>query len=465
MKAETSGNRDCPQRDSAEHEGYAEVRRSFRTIWKEKDSAQPELLERILDRDNLNRAFKRVKAKKGAPGIDGMTVEEALPYIRENRKDLLEGIYRGKYTPSPVRRVEIPKPDGGIRKLGIPTVLDRTIQQAIAQQLTPIYEPLFADGSYGYRPGRSAKDAISRIKEYAEQGYRYAVSLDLSKYFDTLNHELLLNILRKDVKDERVIQLIKRYLKSGVMEDGVVMATEEGSPQGGNLSPLLANIYLNEFDQEFKKRRVPCIRYADDIVLLAKSKRASERLLETSTTYLEEKLKLKVNKDKSRTVSVFAIRNFKFLGFALGRNGKGIYVRVHPKSWKKMKTRLKELTSRRSVRSIRPSLEKIKVYMRGWLNYYGVADMKNNIEEVNAWLCHRIRMCIWKQWKLPRTKRRNLMKLGIPEYFAHMAANSRKGYWFTSATSTVNRALSKERLIRAGFYDLTSAYQSVHVNY
>jgi RNA-directed DNA polymerase len=465
LKAENFGNRDCPQRDSAEHEGYAEVRRSFRSIWKEKDSAQPELLERILDRDNLNRAFKRVKAKKGAPGIDGMTVEEALPYIRENRKDLLEGIYRGKYTPSPVRRVEIPKPDGGIRKLGIPTVLDRTIQQAIAQQLTPIYEPLFADGSYGYRPGRSAKDAISRIKEYAEQGYRYAVSLDLSKYFDTLNHELLLNILRKDVKDERVIQLIKRYLKSGVMEDGVVMATEEGSPQGGNLSPLLANIYLNEFDQEFKKRRVPCIRYADDIVLLAKSKRASERLLETSTTYLEEKLKLKVNKDKSRTVSVFAIRNFKFLGFALGRNGKGIYVRVHPKSWKKMKTRLKELTSRRSVRSIRPSLEKIKVYMRGWLNYYGVADMKNNIEEVNAWLCHRIRMCIWKQWKLPRTKRRNLMKLGIPEYFAHMAANSRKGYWFTSATSTVNRALSKERLIRAGFYDLTSAYQSVHVNY
>lgn len=270
MKAENSGNRDCPQRDSAEHEGYAEVRRSFRSIWKKKDSAQPELLERILDRDNLNRAFKRVKAKKGAPGIDGMTVEEALPYIRDNRKELLERIYRGKYTPSPVRRVEIPKPDGGIRKLGIPTVLDRTIQQAIAQQLTPIYEPLFADGSYGYRPGRSAKDAISRIKENAEQGYRYAVSLDLSKYFDTLNHELLLNILRKDVKDERVIQLIKRYLKSGVMEDGVVMATEEGSPQGGNLSPLLANIYLNEFDQEFKKRKVPCIRYADDIVLLAK---------------------------------------------------------------------------------------------------------------------------------------------------------------------------------------------------
>ena len=264
MKAENSEKRGCPQRDSAEHEGYAEVRRSFRSIWKEKDSAQPELLEKILDRENLNRAFKRVKANNGAPGIDGMTVEEALPHVRENREELLERISRGKYTPSPVRRVEIPKPDGGIRKLGIPTVLDRTIQQAMAQQLTPIYEPLFADGSYGYRPGRSAKDAISKVKEYAEQGYRYAVTLDLSKYFDTLNHELLLNILRKDLRDERVIQLIKRYLKSGVMEDGVVIATEEGSPQGGNLSPLLANIYLNEFDQEFQKRGVPCIRYADD---------------------------------------------------------------------------------------------------------------------------------------------------------------------------------------------------------
>ncbi|MGI6707431.1 MAG: group II intron reverse transcriptase/maturase [Clostridia bacterium] len=465
MKAENSGNRGCPQRDSAEHEGYAEVRRSFRSIWKERDSAQPELLERILDRENLNRAFKRVKARKGAAGIDGMTVEEALPHIRENRKELLERIYRGKYTPSPVRRVEIPKPDGGIRKLGIPTVIDRTIQQAIAQQLTPIYEPLFADGSYGYRPGRSAKDAISKVKEYAEQGYRYAVTLDLSRYFDTLNHERLLNILRRDVKDERVIQLIKRYLKSGVMEDGVVMATEEGSPQGGNLSPLLANIYLNEFDQEFKKRGVPCIRYADDIVLLAKSKRASERLLETSTTYLEEKLKLKVNKDKSRAVSVFAIRNFKFLGFALGRNGKGIYVRVHPKSWKKFKARLKELSSRRSVQSIRPSLAKIREYARGWLNYYGVADMKKPIDDMNSWLYHRIRMCIWKQWKKPRTKMRNLLKLGVPEELAHMAANSRRGYWFVTHTVAVNMAMTKERLIRAGFYDLTAAYQSVHVNY
>lgn len=458
-------NNGCSQRDSAEHEGYAKASRSFNRIWKERDSAQPRLLEAILYKDNFNRAYKRVKANKGAAGIDGMTVEEALPYLKEHQQELTNRIYRGKYTPSPVRRVEIPKPDGGVRKLGIPTVIDRTIQQAIAQQLMPIYEPLFIETSYGYRPNKSAKDAILKVKEYAEQGYTFAVTLDLSKYFDTLNHEKLINLLRKEVKDERVIQLIKRYLKSGVMENGVVTETEEGSPQGGNLSPLLANVYLNEFDQEFIKRGVPCIRYADDIVLLAKSKRASERLLESSTKYLKETLKLTVNREKSRTVSVFAIRNFKFLGFALGRNGSGIYVRVHPKSWKKFKSKLKDLSSRKSVQSIKPSLVSIKVYVRGWLNYYGVASMKNNIEEMNGWLYHRIRMCIWKQWKKPRTKVKNLIRMGVPKDWAWQAGNSRRGYWFTTQTVAVKMAMTKERLIGGGFYDLAIAYQSVHVNY
>ena len=458
-------NNGCSQRDSAEHEGYAKVSRSFNRIWKERDSAQPKLLEAILYKDNFNRAYKRVKTNKGKHGVDGMTVEEALPYLREHQKELTDRILKGKYTPSPVRRVEIPKPDGGVRKLGIPTVIDRTIQQAIAQQLMPIYEPIFIETSYGYRPNKSAKDAVFKVKEYAEQGYIYAVTLDLSKYFDTLNHELLINLLRRKVKDERVIQLIKRYLKSGVMENGVVMDTEEGSPQGGNLSPLLANIYLNEFDQEFIKRGVVCIRYADDIVLLAKSKRASKRLLESSTKYLEEELKLTVNRDKSRTVSVFAIRNFKFLGFALGRNGSGIYVRVHPKSWKKFKSKLKTLSSRKKCQSIKPSLEKIKVYARGWLNYYGIASMKNNIEDINKWLYHRIRMCIWKQWKKPKTKIRNLLKMGVPMELAWQAGNSRRGHWFTTHTVAINMAMTKERLINSGFYDLATAYQSMHVNY
>ena len=422
-------------------------------------------MEAILYKDNLNRAYKRVKANKGAAGIDGMTIEEALPYLKEHQQELINRILRGRYTPSPVRRVEIPKPDGGMRKLGIPTVIDRTIQQAITQQLVPIYEPLFAENSYGYRPSRSAKDVIVKVKEYAEKGYTYAVVLDLSKYFDTLNQEILINLLRRNIKDERVVQLIKRYLKSGVMENGVVMETKEGSPQGGNLSPLLANIYLNEFDQEFSKRGVPCIRYADDIVLLARSKRASERLLESGTRYLEEKLKLTVNREKSRTVSVFAIRNFKFLGFALGRNGSGIYVRVHPKSWKKFKSKLKDLSSRRSVQSIKPSLEKIKEYARGRLNYYGIASMKQKIDDINGWLYHRIRMCIWKQWKKPRTKVRNLMGMGVPKDLAWQAGNSRRGYWFTTHTVAVNMAMTKERLISSGFYDLATAYQSMHVNY
>lgn len=465
MDTENTGNGGCSQRDSAEHKGYVRAHRSFNRIWKERDSAEPELLEAILDRQNMNKAYKRVKANKGAPGIDGMTIEEALPYLRKHKNELIGRILRGKYTPSPVKRVEIPKPDGGIRKLGIPTVIDRIIKQAISQKLMPIYEPLFSDGSYGYRPGRSAKDAINRVKEYAEEGYRYAVSLDLSQYFDTLNHERLLNLLRKEIKDERVIQIIKRYLRSGVMEHGVVMETEKGSPQGGNLSPLLANIYLDEFDKEFEKRGVPCVRYADDIVLLARSERAAKRLLETSTKYLEQELKLTVNREKSKVTSVFAIRNFKFLGFALGRNGNGIYIRVHPKSWEKMKARLKRLSSRRNVQSVIPALYKIKEYMRGWLNYYGIAAMKNNIEELNGWLYHRIRMCIWKMWKRPRSKMKYLKKLGVPEELAYMAANSRRKYWFVSNTLAVKMALTKEMLIRKGFYDLADAYQQMHVNY
>ena len=454
-------NDSCSQRESAERKGYVRAHRSFNRIWKERDSAEPDILSRILDKDNLNRAHKRVKANKGAPGIDGMTIEASLLWLRENHKELVEKIRKGKYTPSPVRRVEIPKPDGGTRKLGIPTVIDRIIQQAMAQQLMPIFEPLFAEDSFGYRPGRSAKDAILRIKEYAEQGYTRAVVLDLSKYFDTLNHTLLLNLLRQQVKDERVIQMVKRYLKSGVMENGVVTETEEGSPQGGNLSPLLANIYLNEFDWEFKRRGVPCIRYADDIVLLAKSERAAERLLETSTKYLEGKLQLKVNREKSRTVSVFAIRNFKYLGFCFGKNGKGIYVRVHEKSWKKAKDKLRKLTSRSKCGSIVKSMEQIKVFMRGWLNYFSIADMKNNIGDLNGWLYRRIRMCIWKQWKLPRTRMRKLIGLGVDSHYAATIAYDRKGYWFNAGNKAVNWALNKERLINWGFYDLSTAYQSM----
>ena len=460
MKTEYIGDDGFLQRDSVEHEEYAEAYSIDNREKTETDNA--DLLEKVLDRDNLNRAYKRVKANKGAAGIDGMSVEEALPWLKENGNALIESIRNGQYRPSPVRRVEIPKPDGGKRKLGIPTVIDRIIQQAIAQVLIPIYEPKFSDGSFGYRPNRSAKDAIERVRKYAEEGYKYAVCLDLSKYFDTLNHDLLMNMVRETVKDKKLIDLIKKYLKSGVMENGVVMKTREGSPQGGNLSPLLANIYLDKFDKEFESRGVRLVRYADDIVLLAKSQRASERLLETSTRYLEKKLKLKVNAEKSKAVSVYSIRNFKFLGFALGRNKNGTYIRVHAKSMKKVKNKLRKLTSRSQGRSARTVMENVKVFMQGWLNYYAIADMKNTMEDWNGWLRRRFRMYIWKQWKKPRTRVSNLIKLGMEPWKAYRNGNTQKGYWAVAGSGILTTTITNKRLAQAGYFDISAKYKSLH---
>ena len=459
-KAENLENEGCPQRDSTECEEDAGAQSIDERRAEEADGA--DLLEQILDRGNLNRAYKRVKANKGAPGIDGMTVEDALPWLRENREELLTLIRSGKYKPQPVRRKEIPKSDGGVRKLGIPTVVDRVIQQAIAQKLTPIYEPLFSDGSYGYRPNRSAQMAIQKVKEYAEQGYTYAVLVDLSKYFDTLNHDMLMNMLREEVHDKRVIDLVKKYLKSGVMENGLIVRTEEGSPQGGPLSPLLANIYLNKFDQEMEGRGVHVIRYADDIVVLARSKRAAERLLESSRKHLEGKLKLKMNADKSRVVSVFTIRNFKFLGFALGKGAKGVFIRAHAKSLKKAKDKLRKLTSRSQGRNVRKVMENVKIFIRGWLGYFGIADMRNTMKSWDEWLRRRFRCYIWKQWKLPRTRMENLMKLGIAEWRAAEVAYSRKAYWRSARHAAVQKAISNKRLAQAGYYSILDRYESVH---
>jgi len=451
----------CLQRDSAEHEEYAGAQSAGDREGKEADGA--DLLERILSRENLNKAYKRVRANKGAPGIDGMTVEDALPWLQQHRTELLDSIKAGKYKPQPVRRKEIPKPDGGVRQLGIPTVIDRVIQQAIAQQLNPIFEPLFIDGSYGYRPNRSAQQAIQKVKEYAEQGYTTAVEIDLSKYFDTLNHELLMNMVREEVKDKRVTDLIKKYLKSGVLVEGLLVKTEEGSPQGGPLSPLLANIYLNKYDQEMTRRGVKVIRYADDIVILAKSKRAGERLLESSKRFLEGKLKLKLNTEKSKVVSVYSIRNFKFLGFALGKGRKGVFIRVHAKSLKKAKQKLKELTSRSQGRNVRKVMDNVKVFIRGWLGYFGIASMKTTMQEWDGWLRRRIRMCIWKQWKEPRTRVQNLMKLGVPEWQACAVSYSRKSYWRSAKHAVVNMAITSKRLARAGYISLSDRYESLHL--
>ncbi|MCM3294260.1 group II intron reverse transcriptase/maturase [Paenibacillus sp. MER 180] len=457
MKAEY--RKGCPQRDSVEHEEYAGARSAGARESRERDGAD-DLLEKILSRDNLNRAYKQVKSNHGAPGIDGMTVEAALPWLRDNKDELLHSIRESQYQPSPVRRKEIPKPDGsGVRKLGIPTVVDRVIQQAIAQQLHPLFEPLFSDGSYGYRPKRSAQQAIRKVKAYAEQGYNHAVEIDLSKYFDTLNHELLMNLLRKQIQDKRVTGLIKKYLKSGVMENGVRRETEEGSPQGGPLSPLLANIYLNEFDQEMKRRGVIVIRYADDIVVLGKSRRAATRLLESSRKYLENKLRLKLNTQKSKVASVIARKHFKFLGYALGKNGNGVYIRTHPQSLVKAKKKLKELTSRSQGRNARQVMESVKVYIRGWLGHFYVADMRRILQDWNEWLRRRMRMYIWKQWKKPGTKVQNLRKLGIPEWQAYQWGNTRLGYWRIAGSAVLNRSITNEKLVQAGYYDFPARYE------
>ena len=330
-----------------------------------------------------------------------------------------------------------------MRNLGIPTVIDRMVQQAIAQILQPMYEATFYKGSYGYRVGRSAQQAMESVKEYAEKGYQYVVEVDLSKYFDTLNHDLLLNILRRRIKDNRLIELIKKFLKSGVMDNGVIVKTEEGSPQGGPLSPLLANIYLNEFDQEMSRRGVNIVRYADDIIVEAKSKRAAERLLESSRKYLEDKLKLKLNMEKSKVVSVYS-QKFKFLGFTLGKNKTGVMIRVHKQSLKKAKAKLKELTVRNQGRNVRVVMNKVEVYVSGWLNYYCIASIKRRMQEWDEWLRRRFRQYIWKQWKKPKTRVTNLKKLGIPEEYAYMWGNTRLGYWRVAGSAILNRSITKE---------------------
>ena len=396
-----------------------------------------------------------------------MTVEEALPWLKEHKEDLLESLRNGSYKPSPVRRKDIPKPDGGTRQLGIPTVIDRIIQQAIAQILIPIHEPQFSDASYGYRPGRSAKEAIRKVKKYAEEGYTHAVQVDLSKYFDTINHDLLLNLLRQTIKDGRVIKLIKKYLKSGIMADGVIVRTEQGTPQGGPLSPLLANIYLNEFDQEWKRRGMKHIRYADDIIILTKSKRAAEHQLESSRKYLEGKLKLTMNTEKSKVVSVFAIKRFKFLGFCLGKNGKGIYIRAHKKSLAKAKQKLRAITKRNRGRNVRTIMAEITQYMKGWLGYYYIADMKRILQSWNEWLRRRIRMYIWKQWKKPKTRVKNLRILGISQDQAYQWGNTRLGYWRIAGSPVLKCSITNEKLVHAGYKDILQMYEQIrkkHLN-
>ena len=409
------------------------------------------LLEEVLERNNMLLALKRVISNKGSHGVDGMKIDELREHIKKHWDTIKAKILESKYNPSPVRRVEIPKVDGGVRLLGIPTVQDRLIQQAIAQILSRIYEPLFSNNSFGFRPRRGAKDAVTKSKQYINEGNRWVIDMDLEKFFDKVNHDILMGKLEKKIKDKRLLSLIRKYLKSGILINGVSVTSAEGTPQGGPLSPLLANIMLDELDKELEKRRHKFCRYADDNNVYVKSK--------SMIKLIENKLKLKVNKDKS---AVDFVSKRKFLGFSFYFAKGGAEIRIHEKSIKRFKDKIKFYTNRNIGISMESRLKKLNQIMRGWINYYGIANSVAKLKELDKWIRRRLRACIWKQWKKISTRHRNLVKLGINKYKAWEYANTRKGYWRISKSPILSKSLNNKYLESLGFVSLTQTYQMMH---
>ena len=417
------------------------------------------LLEEVLERNNMLLALKRVISNKGSHGVDGMKIDELREHIKKHWHTIKVKLLEMKYNPSPVRRIEIPKPDGGVRLLGIPTVQDRLIQQAIAQVLSKIYESSFSNNSFGFRPRRGAKNAIMKSKEYINQGNRWVVDMDLEKFFDKVNHDILMSKLEKKIDDKRLLSLIRKYLKSGILINGIVITSEEGTPQGGPLSPLLANIMLDELDKELEKRGHKFCRYADDNNVYVKSKRAGTRVMKSMTNLIENKLKLKVNKNKS---AVDIVSRRKFLGFSFYFSKNGAEIRIHEKSVKRFKEKIKFYTNRNKGISMEFRIAKLNQITRGWINYYGVANARGKLNELDRWIRRRLRTCIWKQWKKISTKYRNLVKLGINNYKAWEYANTRKGYWRTSNSPILSKSLTNKYLESIGFVSLIQTYQMIH---
>ena len=411
------------------------------------DEAKQELLEAVLASDNLARAWKRVKSNKGAPGIDGVTVQDWPAHAREHWPALREQIEQGRYRPQAVRRVEIPKPDGGKRLLGIPTVTDRVVQQAIAQVLTPIFDPTFSDSSFGFRPGRNAHQAIRQVQATVKDGRRIAVDLDLAKFFDTVNHDVLMNLLGRTIADKRLLALIGRYLRAGVLVGEHIEPSDIGTPQGGPMSPLLANILLHQLDGELHRRGHRFTRYADDLVILVKSQRAGERVMRSITRYLDKTLKLKVNPAKSKVASM---SECSFLGFTI----KGKKVRWTDKALANFKHRVKELTGRSWGVSMDYRLQKLGQYLRGWTAYFGISEYYQPVPGLDDWLRRRVRMCYWKQWRWPRTKISHLVALGVRLKTAIQHGVSSKSYWHMARTPAVQQALSNAWLKAQGLVSI-----------
>ena len=418
-----------------------------------------ELLEKILDDKNLFNAYKQVYRNKGMSGVDGITIDELGNYMFKHKKEIKEQIRNLKYKPSPVKRVEIPKGNGKTRKLGISTVVDRLIQQAMVQFLSPIFEQQFSDNSYGFRPNRCCEQAIIKALECFNDVYDWIVDIDLQAFFDNVNQDKLIGIIRKTIKYGRVIPLIRKYLVSGVMINGVCQPTKVGTPQGGNLSPLLSNIMLNELDRELEKRGLKFVRYADDCLIMIKSEKAANRVMNTITNFIENKLGLIVNVEKSK---IARPNEIKYLGFGF-YNKKGKWrPKPHLKSVQKFESKLKDITSRSNAISIADKIVKLNQVIRDWINYFRIADMKALMTRISEHLRHRLRMCIWKYWKKPMTKYKALRKLGISEYNAHMVANTRRGYYLGASTVILHMAISNKRLNEKGLVFPLDHYLIVH---
>ncbi len=407
------------------------------------------LLEMILDRRNMFMALKQVCANKGAPGIDKITVDQIGVYLRRHWPKIRAALLDGSYQPLPVRRKEIDKPDGGVRLLGIPTVLDRVIQQAIAQMVGQIWDPIFSEFSYGFRPGRSAHDALLQSKQYLLDGYTYVVDMDLSKFFDRVNHDRLMSRLASRMADKRVLKLIRGYLNAGTMINGVVIYTDEGTPQGGPLSPLLSNVVLDELDKELEARGHKFVRYADDFRIYCKSLKAAERVYASITRFLTVRLRLKVNEEKS-AVSRPWLR--KFLGFTFFHMYGQSKIRIHAKTTERFKRRVRELTDRNCGKSLHQVVKELNMYLRGWWNYFRLAEARHILKALKTWTIRRLRCLVWKQWKNPRTKVHNLEKLGIDHAHAMTCGNARKKHWRMSKVKWGVIAMPERYFIEKGLY-------------